>query len=72
MRLIHNWRRVLLRAWSVRFGILAGLLEGINIFLQITVDRMAEVSVALRIAAGLCGCLALISRFIAQPKSIGE
>lgn len=71
MRLVDNWRAVLTHAWSVRFGIAAGLFEGLNIFLQITVERMGEVSLALRIATGLCACLALVSRFIAQPD-MGE
>lgn len=70
-RLIDNWRSVLLRAWSVRFGLVAGLFEGLNIFLQITLERLPEVSLALRAAAGLCACLALVSRFIAQPD-MGE
>ena len=72
MRLIPNWRRVLLRAWSVRLGVLAGLFEGLNVVLQITVERLPEVSIALRIATGLCACFALVSRFVAQPKSIGD
>lgn len=72
MRLIPNWRRVLTRAWSVRFGLIAGLCEGVNVVLQITVERLPEVSLALRAAAGLAACAALVSRFIAQPKSLGE
>lgn len=72
MRLIANWRRVLLRAWSVRLGLIAGLFEGINIILQLTVERLPEVSIGLRALTGLCACAALVSRFVAQPKSIGE
>ncbi|ADH87370.1 conserved hypothetical protein [Ancylobacter novellus DSM 506] len=72
MRLIPNWRKVLLRAWSVRLGLIAGLFEGLNVVLQITVDRLPDVSLGLRLAAGGCACLALVSRFIAQPKTIGE
>lgn len=72
MRLIPNWRRVLMRAWSVRFGLLAGLCEGANVVLQITVERLPEASLALRLAAGFAACAALVSRFIAQPKSLGE
>jgi hypothetical protein len=68
IRLVDNWRTVLTRAWSVRFGVLAGLFEGLNIFLQITVERLPEVSLPLRVAAGGCACAALVSRFIAQPE----
>lgn len=70
-RLIPHWRQVLVHAWSVRFGLIAGLFEGINIFLQITVERLPDVSLWLRIASGVSACLALASRFIAQPKTIG-
>jgi len=72
MRLIPNWRRVLLHAWSVRLGLLAGLCEGVNVVLQITIERLPEVSLALRLAAGLAACAALAARVIAQPKSLGE
>lgn len=72
MRLVDNWRAVLTRAWSVRFGFIAGLCEGVNVVLQITVERLPEVSLALRAAAGLAACAALVSRFIAQPKSLGD
>ncbi|MDQ0349724.1 hypothetical protein J2S76_004175 [Ancylobacter vacuolatus] len=68
MRLIPNWRRVLLRAWSVRLGLLAGLCEGVNVALQITIERLPEVSLALRLAAGLAACAALAARFIAQSS----
>ena len=68
MRLIPNWRRVLLRAWSVRLGLIAGLCEGLNVVLQITIDRMPEVSLALRLLAGLAACAALAARFVAQPS----
>jgi hypothetical protein len=68
MRLIPNWRRVLLRAWSVRLGFVSASLEGLNVFLQITIDRMPEVSLALRLLAGLAACAALAARFVAQPS----
>ena len=72
LKLIPNWRRVLTRAWSVRFGLIAGVCEGLNVVLQITVERLPEVSLGLRALAGLAACAALASRFIAQPKSLGE
>lgn len=64
--LIANWRAVLKRAWSVRFIILAILLQGIDIVVQITVGQMTEVSWTLRIAAGISGMAALAARFIPQ------
>lgn len=71
MRLIDDWRRVLKHAWSVRLGVLAGLFQGLDIIIQLTVGQMGEVSVALRILAGLSAMAAFVSRFIAQPKTIG-
>lgn len=68
MRLIPNWRRVLLRAWSVRLGFVSASLEGLNVFLQITIERMPEVSLALRLLAGLSACAALAARFVAQDS----
>jgi hypothetical protein len=71
MRLIDNWRSVLKHAWSVRLGILAGLFQGLDIIMQLTVGQMGEVSVWLRALAGLSAMAAFVSRFVAQPKTIG-
>lgn len=68
MRLIDDWRVVLARAWSVRLGLLAGLLQGADIIMQITVGQIGEVSWALRALAGLSAMAAFVSRFVAQPK----
>lgn len=71
MRLIDDWRRVLTRAWSVRLGILAGMLQGTDIVLQITIGQLGEVSWALRVLAGLSAMAAFVSRFVAQPRTLG-
>jgi hypothetical protein len=36
MRLYDDWRRILRKAWSIRFILLAGLLTGCEAVIQIT------------------------------------
>lgn len=71
MRLIDDWKTVARKAWSVRLGIVAGAFTGIDIMMQITVGQLGDVSVWLRVAAGLSAMAAFVSRFIAQPKMTG-
>ncbi|MGP4670635.1 DUF7940 domain-containing protein [Agrobacterium salinitolerans] len=67
--LIHNWRQVLKRAWSVRLIVLAAVLSGIEAMLPF---------IALPIPAGLFACLTLVvtaaafvARILAQ-KEVGD
>lgn len=66
MKLLHNWRTVLGKAWSVRLMILAGLLAGIEAVLPFFTPRQPSVGYAMLTFVVVCA--ALIARFVAQPK----
>lgn len=64
--LIHNWRQVLKRAWSVRLIVLAGLLSGAEVFLPLIdgyIDMPRGMFAAL---SGLATAGAFVSRLFAQ------
>lgn len=68
MTLIDNARDVLLKAWSIRFILLAGALSGIEAILP-------ELSAyfpprTFTILSALCTAAALVARVIAQPVSL--
>lgn len=72
MRLVANWRAVLRRAWSVRFLVFAAVFSGLEValpfidqYLPITDRGRGFIYFAVTV-------LALVSRFIAQPKTIGD
>ncbi|MDQ0510864.1 DUF7940 domain-containing protein [Ancylobacter amanitiformis] len=72
MRLVPDWRRVLLRAWSVRLLLLAGLLSGLEAALPIIggylpISPGVLASVTVLVVAG-----AFVARIVAQPKSLGD
>ena len=69
MRLVPDWRRVLLRAYSVRFIILAGVFSGAEVVLQIfgeTLPLPDGVRAAIYFVNTL---LALVFRVVAQPSA---
>lgn len=68
MHLVANWRAVLLRAWSVRLMLLAGLLSGLEVALPLFGDL---IPVAPRVLAALTVFIvaaAFVARLIAQSK----
>ena len=67
MKLIPHWRRVLTRAWSVRLVILAGLLSGGEVVLQIFGESLPLSDIARAGLYFVVTTLALILRFVAQP-----
>lgn len=67
MKLIAEWRRILIKAWSVRLIILAAILSGIEVVLP-----MFEASFPKGIfaaASGFVSAGALLARVVAQPKA---
>lgn len=70
MHLIHGWRRVLTRAWSVRLALLAALLSGMEVALPFfEPDRGRGMFGA---ASGIVTILAVIARLVAQPRSLPD
>lgn len=68
MKLLADWKSVLIKAWSVRFIILAGFLSGIEVALQILEPAVAD-SMPKGVFASLSGlatAAALVARVIAQ------
>lgn len=66
MALIHDWRRVLRYGWSIRFGILSGLLSGVEVILPLFDDKFPRGIFA--VLSMLAAVGASIARFVAQPK----
>lgn len=64
--LVHNWRQVLKRAWSVRLLLLAGLLSGLEVALPL-IDGVYEIprGVFAALSAATVAA-AFVARFLAQ------
>lgn len=71
MRLLWNWRRVLKYSWSIRLGILAGLLSGAEVALPLIQDLLPvdRGTFALLSFAATAG--ALIARVVMQQTLSG-
>jgi len=68
MKLVSNWRAVLLRAWSIRLILLAGVLSGLETILP-TVNDWSPWAVPPRlfaIASFVVTMTALYARVVAQ------
>ncbi|QKK28051.1 hypothetical protein FE844_000030 [Rhizobium indicum] len=74
--LVHNWREVLKRAWSVRLMVLALLfivLEPIYTFVAATwVAKNIYIQLAMSIVTGLIAVAAIIARIFVQQKISGD
>ncbi|MDU0364981.1 hypothetical protein RWK44_31905 [Rhizobium sp. 25PS6] len=74
--LVHNWREVLKRAWSVRLMALALLfiiVEPVYTFVAATwVSRNIYIQLAMSVATGLLAVAAIIARIFVQQKISGD
>ncbi|MEH7866213.1 hypothetical protein GFL54_03030 [Rhizobium laguerreae] len=74
--LVHNWRAVLKRAWSVRLMALALLfiiVEPVYTFIAATwVSRNIYIQLAMAVATGLLAVAAIIARIFVQQKISGD
>lgn len=64
--LLPNWKAVLTKAWSIRFIVLAGILQGID--LAFTLLAPAKASVGFVVAAAISTVLAFVARLYAQAN----
>ncbi|MBB3937794.1 hypothetical protein [Aureimonas phyllosphaerae] len=71
MTLVANWRRVLKRAWSLRFIALAFALIAIDVALPAFEEALGLPPRAFAVLSGLCSAAAFVARFVPQP-SISE
>lgn len=74
MKLIPNWRAVLIKAWSMRLMLLSGLLSGLEVampFLRDAIEPLQIVSPGVFAGAALVVTAAAgIARIIVQPTSL--
>ncbi|MBY3053600.1 DUF7940 domain-containing protein [Rhizobium laguerreae] len=74
--LVHNWREVLKRAWSVRLMALALLfiiIEPVYTFVAATwVSRNIYIQLAMSAITGLLAVGAIIARIFVQQKISGD
>ncbi|MBA1349621.1 MULTISPECIES: hypothetical protein [Rhizobium] len=74
--LVHNWREVLKRAWSVRLMALALLfiiVEPVYTFVAATwVSRNIYIQLAMSAITGLLTVAAIIARIFVQQKISGD
>jgi hypothetical protein len=68
MALKHNWRDVLLYAWSIRFIVLAGLLSAVEFILPIFMDNPPLPRGLFALLAFVVSIGAFVARLIAQKK----
>jgi len=72
MSLIHNWRAVLRRAWSVRLMIMAGILSGFEVALPF-LDGLLPVAPGVFAAlSALTTAAAFVARLLAQKDMDDE
>lgn len=68
MKLLPNWRRVLTRAWSVRFMALAGVLSGGEVAMPYLEGVLPIERGTFAALSGLLSAAALVARVFAQKE----
>lgn len=64
MRLIHNWRELLRRAWSLRLMFLAAILSGVEVALPFFAESVPRGAFAA--LSALTVAAAFVARLVAQ------
>lgn len=72
MKLVYNWKQITIRAWSIRFIILAGICTGLEIALPFLEGILPVPTGMFAALSGLASCMALISRLVAQKSLHNE
>lgn len=73
--LVENWAAILKHAWSVRLMLLAALLSGIEVTIQVMLAFTVKPPIPPGVFAALAGFItiaACVARFVAQSKVSGE
>jgi uncharacterized membrane protein (UPF0136 family) len=71
VKVLWNWRRILLRAWSIRLILLAGLFSGLEVAFAVFADNPPIPRGTFASLSGLTTMAAFIARVIAQ-KDVSE
>lgn len=66
MNLVHDWKRIIRKAWSVRLIIAAGVLSGAEVILPYFDDTLPKGIFAF--LSFVVTAAAFVSRIVAQPK----
>ena len=64
MKLLADWKRILRRAWSIRFMLMAGLLSGVETALPFFYEAMPHGVFAM--LSGVSVGAAFVARLVAQ------
>ena len=67
MKLIHNWRTVVRKAWSMKFMALATVLSGVEVAMTFISQDVLPAGY-LPALAGIVTALALFARLVAQKE----
>jgi hypothetical protein len=70
-RLIDDWRWVATKSWSVRFVVLAALLSGLEVAIQVAIAFEIKPPIPAGVFAALSGLVtvaACVARFCAQQR----
>ncbi|QIO72763.1 hypothetical protein HA459_12455 [Rhizobium leguminosarum bv. trifolii] len=73
--LVHNWREVLKRAWSVRMALalLTIILEPVYLFVAaIWVSHNIYIQLGMSVVTGLLAAAAIVARIFFQQKISGD
>lgn len=66
MNLIDNWKQKALKLWSIRLGLIAALLSGVEVILPMFADEIPRGVFA--IASFITTVAAMVARLVSQPK----
>lgn len=69
MRLLDDWRRVLRRAWSVKFMLAAAALSGGEVVMSILQPNNSLPPGVFAALAGVVTSMALVARLLAQNEA---
>lgn len=72
MKLVHDWRRVLLRAWSVRLIALVAILNGFEAALNLAGGSLPVPAPLLFAVSFVVTISAMVARLIAQETVSGK
>ena len=72
MKLVANWRAVLMRAWSVRFVVLAAVFTAFEVAMPFLAGYLPIPQTTFAVLAGLSSAAALVARVVAQKNVSGE
>lgn len=66
MQLIEDWKKKVTKLWSIRLGLLAAFLSGLEVILPMFADSLQRGTFA--ILSFVATVAAMIARLVSQPK----